>query len=692
MTPPGDNFSTLFELLPIGAYRMSPDGMLLRANAALVRMTGAKDEAELRSLVSDAWYVQPGRRAQFFALLQGDGVVSGFISEVVEQRTGIRRWISENAHIVRDANGRALYYEGTAEDITQAKEAERNLQFILNRFQALTAKSQSASVICDTEGRISYASEAVRSLFGVPPETMIGSNLFDTMHPDDQLEHRAEFARVAERKNTGEESVARHRHAEGGWRHLASFASDARDDESIQGMIVYWRDVTEAHLARARLRQIVEADALTGLYARANFERRAFNVLDRVRQIGSRAVLFFIDLDNFKLANDTYGHWIGDQILIAIARRLQKLCVYDELVARLGGDEFAMLAILDEGATSSIQIAQRIVETISAPIQVEAIRFDITASVGVALFPDHATQFTELLRFADQAMFAAKAVSRNTFCVFTSELERQGRARADLIADLKRAIENDEFDVHYQPQVELETRRLVGFEALVRWRHPTRGLIGPSEFIAIAEEQGLIDRIGDIVLDRAIEQIARWRKRSGRALRIAVNVSARQLRDRALGTRVRALLDKHEVPAECVEIEVTESILLEANTPARDLLESLKALGVRIVLDDLGVGYSSIAYLHRFSVDGVKLDRSFVGGLPSDAVDVAIVRSLITLARELNLTIVSEGVENVAQCEYLIGERCDIGQGYLFAKPLTAEVIESTGWLHEGTARWLKTG
>jgi diguanylate cyclase (GGDEF)-like protein/PAS domain S-box-containing protein len=676
-----DDFSTLFELLPIGAYRMGADGEMLRANAALVALNGAKDEAELRTYSNENWYAQPGRRAEFLALLRANDSVSGFVSEVVEEKTGVRRWVTENAHIVRDHKGEVLYYEGTAEDITYIKNVERDLQLSVRRFAALTAKSQSATIVCDTEGNIGFASEAVRLLFGLAPEEMVGSNVFDSMHPEDQAAHRLEFARVTTGENSGEESVARHLHADGTWRYLASFAKDARDDEAVRGMIVYWRDVTEAHLARQRLQQIAESDSLTGLSSRAHFERSAVAMLEAHREQATPIALYFIDLDNFKFANDSYGHWIGDQVLIVVARRLQMLCTPHDLLARIGGDEFAVLSLLSNDASAATLFAQRIITAIAEPIQIESVRFELTASVGVAVFPKQATRFTELLRYADQAMFAAKGESRNTYLVFAPALEQRARAQAALIADLKRALPANEFTVYYQPQIDMSNGSLVGVEALVRWRHPERGIVLPHEFISVAEEQGLINRIGLAVIDQAVGQIAAWRQRAGRPLRLAINVSARQLRDRSLGERLGALLAHHDLPADAIEVEVTESILVEASAAGRDLLHELRKLGVRIVLDDLGVGYSSMSYLRQFPVDGVKLDRSFVEGLPTNAVDTAIVRSIIGMANELELTLVAEGIERTEQRDYLLAERCRVGQGYLFAEPLSPQDFESSGWL-----------
>ncbi len=681
MSQQPDDFSTLFELLPIGAYRMTPDGEMLRANAAMVKINGAKNEAELRTFSNDGWYVDRNRRSEFMKLLLENDSVSAFVSEVIREKTGERQWVSENAHVVRDESGKIIYYEGTAEDITHTKAVEHELQLALRRFEALTAKSQSASVVCGANGDIGFASEAVRSLLGVAPAALVGTNLFDTMHPDDRSAHRYEFSLVANHRNSGEESVARHRHADGTWRYLASFAMDARDDEAVRGMIVYWRDVTETHETRLRLQQIAEMDSLTGLYTRAHFERVSMSVLEAHRERGTQIALYFIDLDNFKFANDSYGHWIGDQILIKVARRLVAMCSTSEFVARLGGDEFAILSMTDGDSHSPDVFAQKIVEKICEPMQIDSIRFESTASVGVSLFPRDATLFTELLRYADLAMFAAKAQSRNTYALFDPSLEHRAREHAALLVDLKRAIAHNEFIVFYQPQIDMASGRLAGIEALVRWNHPTRGIVEPDDFIGVAEAQGLINRVGLSVLDQSIRQLALWRKRSGTPLRLAINVSARQLRDRSLGMRLCDLLEHYGLPGEAVEIEVTESILVEASQAGRDLLSELRALGVRVMLDDLGVGYSSMNYLRQFPVDGVKVDRGFVAGLPGNPVDAAIVRSIISLARELNLLLVAEGVERVEQRDCLLREQCAIGQGYLFSRPLSSEAFEAAGWL-----------
>ncbi len=685
LSSPVDDFSTLFELLPIGAYRSAPDGLILRANPALVRMNNATSEANLLAVANGGtsdWYVDPLRRAEFRRILAERGDVTGFISEIELYVTRERRWINENAHAVFDDSGRVLFYEGTIEDITEKRALEQGLALSERRFRALTAKSQSATIVCDAGGKISFASGAVEMLLGIDAESVVGTNLFDSMHPDDQVEHRSEFARVAAHNNSGNESVARHRHTDGSWRYLASFASDARDDPAVRGMIVYWRDVTDAHIARMRLRSLSETDSLTGQFSRAMFERTAAEVLERAHQKRHRVALFFVDLDNFKLANDSYGHWFGDQILIATGRRLRALVGDGDIVGRLGGDEFAVLAQFSEDEMNTLEDrAASIVQELAKPIRVDATQFEVTVSVGVACYPTDAASYSELLRFADQAMFAAKAASRNTYRVFTAALEKRVRERVSMISDLRRAVANREFVVYYQPQVDMANAQLVGVEALVRWQHPVRGVLAPAEFIEVAEDQGLINAIGLQVIELAIPQIARWRAEHTCDLRLAINVSAQQFRDDTFVRRLRILLQRYELCANAVEVEVTESILLAANRDGRNVIEELRNIGVRVVLDDLGVGYSSMAYLRQFPVDGVKLDRGFVQGLPNNAVDAAIVRSIISLTRELGLTLVAEGVEDHAQRTYLVGEHCRVGQGYLFSIPVAVGEFERAGWL-----------
>jgi diguanylate cyclase (GGDEF)-like protein/PAS domain S-box-containing protein len=679
-----DDFSTLFELLPIGAYRSAPSGEQLRANPALVRLNGYSSERELLAAVKnigDSWYVQDGRRDEFKKAMEEHGEVKGFVSEIYRHCTRERIWISENAHVVRDAAGNVAYYEGTIEDITYQRNAELALQRAVHRYEALTAKSQSVTLVCDVEGNVSYVSDSIRWLLGTTADEFVGRNLFDTMHEDDLVEHKNELRRVAIGKNTGEESVARHRHRDGSWRYLASLATDARNDEAIGGIVVYWRDVTETHLARVWLNEVADTDALTGLTNRACFERTARDIL---RQAGSEnrpAVLYFIDLDDFKVANDSYGHIVGDRVLRFVAERIELTAPVGSLIGRFGGDEFAVLCTTNATRTEIHQFAHALIQAIAKTVHVEALEFDITASIGIALFPEHATDYTELLRFSDQAMYAAKALSRNTYCLFTPEFERKARARADLVVDLKRSLIAREITVYFQPQVNLRSGGLTGVEALARWQHPTKGLVSPGEFIALAEEQGLINQIGVQVLEQTMAQLALWRRNTGRSLRAAINVSARQLRDRTLLVRLYELLAEHQLPADTIEVEVTESVLLNASTAGRDFLEELRHLGVRVILDDLGVGYSSMAYLRQFSVDGVKIDRGFVQGLPGNAIDVAIVRALIGLARELNLTIVAEGVETEAQREFLLQSRCDIAQGYLLSPPISADEVERAGWL-----------
>ena len=392
---------------------------------------------------------------------------------------------------------------------------------------------------------------------------------------------------------------------------------------------------------------------------------------------GRCAGLYFIDLDRFKLINDSVGHAIGDQVLREIGSRLEGSAPEGAIVGRLGGDEFAMLLPCGDTPSEPAVIAAGIVAALSAPIQIGDMAFAVTASVGVCVFPDHADTFELMLRYADLAMLNAKATRRDAFRVFHSSLAVVAQDRISLVEELRATLSSDQFEVFYQPQVSLVDAELMGLEALVRWRHPTRGLITPDTFIALAEDVGLIGAIGEIVAERAVADVARWQATYGRPLTLALNVSALQLRDATFIEQLRDILKRHDFSAQSLELEITESALVASLDLAPGVLRALHRLGARVVLDDLGVAYSSFAYLKQFQVHGVKLDRGFVIGVPSDGTDSAIVRAILSLARSLKLRVVAEGIEYPEQRAYLIDQGCAEGQGYLFSRPLPAASIDA---------------
>ncbi len=676
-----ENFSSLFDLLPIGAYRSTPEGRQLRANAALVKLNGYRSEAEMLSAVNSIgseWYVDVGRRDEFLRLVQTQSFVSDFISEVYRHNSREPIWIREHAHAVRDALGNIAYYEGTVEDISAERAAQQEVAISERRFRAMTEKAQVVTVICTRDGTVTYASPACKFTLGVEPQKLLGTLIFDWVHPEDRGKGEREFARVIAGTNSGTETVSRFRHSDGSWRHLSAIGNSALADDAVRGVILNFRDVTDARLAEQRLTILATIDMLTGLKNRGAFEAAAMVELELVRATPGRcAALYFIDLDRFKLINDSVGHAIGDRVLREVGRRLDANAPERAIVGRLGGDEFAMLLPCGDTSSTPEIIAADIVAALSVAMQIDDMEFKVTASVGVCIFPEHAETFELMLRYADLAMLDAKSTRRDAFRVFNSALAVVAQNRISLVEELRKALLLGQLEVFYQPQVSLTDAELMGLEALVRWRHPTRGLLMPDSFIGLAEDVGLISAIGEIVAERAVSDVARWQVAYGRPLTLALNVSALQLRDATFIEQLRDILKRHDFPAQSLELEITESALVASLDLAPGVLRALHRLGARVVLDDLGVAYSSLAYLKQFQVHGVKLDRGFVVGVPSDGTDCAIVRAIISLARSLKLRVIAEGIEHTEQRMYLIDQGCAEGQGFLFAKPLPWASIDA---------------
>jgi diguanylate cyclase (GGDEF)-like protein/PAS domain S-box-containing protein len=673
-----DNFSTLFDLLPIGAYRSTPEGKYLRANAALVALTGFRSESDLVNSVDliNGWYVETHRRAEFVAQVMRDGEVANFVSEIFRHETRERVWISENAHVVYDANDGTYFFEGTVENITDRVVAAQRLANSERRHRALMHKAQVAIAIVDTNGRVLFATAAIRELFGCEADDFVGQNIFDSMHPDDLATHRIEFANVALGRNTGRESVARHRHPDGSFRHLASLANDARDDPAINGIVLNWRDVTDATVAQHRLKDLAETDALTELTNRSHFEAFSAQLLERAKTSEQKLALYFVDLNRFKLVNDSHGHSVGDQVLQVIAARLKARSRPGDVLARIGGDEFGLLCAV-ESRQDALQRGAEWLRAIDTSVQIEGMRFELGASVGMSLFPDDGQTFAELLRHADLAMFRAKAQRTAAVESFTPAMAARARAQTAVATELHDAIKRGEIEPFFQPMVDLGNGQWRAVEALARWRHPTRGLLLPSEFIAAAEEQGVISEIGRTITETAIAQLAHWRKRFAPDLRLSINVAAQELRYDEYVTRLLDLIAAHGLPERTVTLEVTEGSLVESDTNVGQRIAALREGGVLIALDDLGVGYSTLEYFKRFPIDVVKVDKLFMAGVPTRRVDAAIVKALTTLARNLGVLVVAEGVERVEQASFALEAGCHLGQGYFYVAPKSVAEIDA---------------
>ncbi|HUF53220.1 MAG TPA: EAL domain-containing protein [Dehalococcoidia bacterium] len=453
---------------------------------------------------------------------------------------------------------------------------------------------------------------------------------------------------------------------------------DSRDRELIERA----KHVAGVAIERARSEQIINHmayhDALTGLPNRALFSDRLTMAVAQARRTDQKLAVLFLDLDQFKMVNDTVGHAGGDELIVAVARQIERLLRDGDTVARVGGDEFTLLLPDIESVEVAVNVGKRILDTLNQPRVVAGEQFQATTSIGIAIYPADGEDADSLLRNADSAMYRAKDQGRNNYQLYTAAMNVDVRERLALGNDLRLALEHSEFEVHYQPIVDASRGKIVGVEALVRWQHPTRGLVAPEGFIRLAEETGLIVPLGESVLRTACAQCKTWQD-SGHQLRVSVNFSARQFQQPNMVAIIRRVLHETGLEPDSLTLEITEGILMRDLDLAVTTLTELRRMGVAVSIDDFGTGYSSLNYLKRFPVDELKIDRSFVQDITNDSDDAAIVEAVIALASSLNLRIVAEGVETDQQRAFLLERNCIEMQGYLFSKPMPAG--EMTGLL-----------
>ena len=427
--------------------------------------------------------------------------------------------------------------------------------------------------------------------------------------------------------------------------------------------------------AEAHLDYLAHTDPVTGLPNRHAFNEMLSSALDRVDQFGGNVGLLLLDLDNFKIINDTLGHRCGDQLLKLVAQRLLETLRNGDAVCRIGGDEFAI--ILESGSMAGgDSVAAKMLDALTAPFEIDVHEIYVTASVGISIYPDDAPDMETLMRNADTAMYQAKGKGKNAYEEFHPELDQRVQKRLSLETKLRKALERGELQLYYQPQIGLKDSRLVGLETLLRWNHPELGMVSPAEFIPLAEESGLIVQIGRWAIRTACKQVAAWREAGLGDVHVSVNLSARQTKDAYLVHDIVSSLREAGMRPSQLELEITETVLMENVHANVELLNKLQTAGIRLSIDDFGTGYSSMAYLKRFPIDQVKIDRTFVRDIPGDGDDEAITTAIIAMAHSLGLSVVAEGVETETQLQFLRNAGCDIMQGYYFAEAKPPEQVE----------------
>ncbi len=554
-------------------------------------------------------------------------------------------------------------------DITERKRAEEALQDSEEKYRMLVETVQEGFGIIDAEEKITYCNAAYAAIFEMAPQELVGRSLLEFV---DEAGREEILSRTAPGGAGSYEITLR---TEGGKsKDLSASATPVVDAEGRpQGAVHAVIDITERKRAEEQLAYMARYDHLTGLGNRVLFGDRLARALARADRNEKLVALMVLDLDRFKAVNDTLGHEAGDELLKNTARRLSACVRETDTLARMGGDEFAIiLEGLTEGQDAAL-VAQKIINSLTRPFDLDGHEVFITTSIGIAVSPPSPDE--DLVRDADAAMYHAKQLGRNTYQFYTPEMNAQAHERLSLENSLRGALERDEFVLHYQPQVDLATGKIVGAEALLRWQ-PYSDLVQPQEFIHVLEESGLIVPVGEWVLRAACEQGKAWEMEGLPPLRVAVNLSSRQFKGGDLTGRLSRILDETGINPSSLELELTESLLMEDAPVSSAMLDELRVrLGLNLSIDDFGTGYSSLSYLKRFPLDALKVDRSFVRDIATDPNDAAIVASIINLAHNLQLRVIAEGVETEEQLDYLREHGCDLVQGFYFSEPVPAEEL-----------------
>ncbi|MGA7781907.1 MAG: cyclic di-GMP phosphodiesterase [Paraburkholderia sp.] len=573
----------------------------------------------------------------------------------------------------------ATDWAGTAS--TDTDSVARDLAHGLSSAEQVVSEVNSLVVILDRHGVVQRFNRMCEEVTGMREEDVVGKSAYALFMSNEQGQQSSR--NISTFFSTSQPySVERYINTVNGPRLFLFRNKFVRSGSGVdeQFVICSGTDITEERNAQQRLSELASTDVLTGLPNRHAINERIKSVLAATAsETESRIGILFLDLDNFKKVNDHYGHILGDRLLKEVSTVIKSCLPPDATMARLGGDEFL---VLFENATSEMleATAQRVVERLRTPFHLDLMEVYTNCSIGIALYPQHGETLEGLVRSADTAMYVAKDAGKHTYRIFTEEMDRKVAEYMWLDTNLRKALNEGQFVLHYQPLVSMGTGDLRGVEALIRWNSPERGLISPLEFIHYAEETGMIGPLGRWVMEEAAAQAARW-KAKGLNIRISVNVSARQLRDTEIVKHFQKILEAHDLQPSLLDIELTESCFIEDEESALKLMKQFRELGTRIHLDDFGTGYSSLAQLVRIPLDVIKLDRAFIRDIDTNPKSQALVRSIVSIAQALHFSVLAEGVEEEAQAKVLKGIGVDFAQGFLYARPMPAAALER--WVSE---------
>jgi diguanylate cyclase (GGDEF)-like protein/PAS domain S-box-containing protein len=582
------------------------------------------------------------------------------------------RWVYTIGRQRIGAEGRIDGMVGIVLDIDARKQAEERLRLSA----AVIDSTRDGVVVTDLDARMIAVNRAYCEITGYAEGELLGQNprMLQSGRHDDRF-YRDMWDSLTSEGHWQGEIWSRRCNGEvyPEWLSISVVRDEGGCPRHYVGVVT---DITRLKQTEAELARLAHYDPLTGLPNRLLAQSRLDFALQRAEHQGRRLALLFIDMDRFKTVNDSLGHQVGDELLCAVAARFRNATGDADTVARLGGDEFLVIVENIGNARAAADVARDLLGCLSAPFQLPSgHEVFVDASIGISLFPEDGTTATDLVRSADAALYRAKDLGRNTFHFYTPSLVDAASDRLELEGRLRRALARDEFIVHYQPLLECETSAIVGVEALVRWQPPGEPMVYPGRFIELAEETGLIGALGDWVLETACRQVQRWRRGGSPDLRLSVNMSARQLRQPEFPDRVTRILSDTGLDPDALELEITESMLMEHGSMVVGTLHALRSLGVRVAIDDFGTGYSSLAYLKRLPLDTLKIDRSFVADIPNHEGGTEIAAAIIALAHTLHLEVLAEGVENQTQLNFLKAQGCDYFQGFLICPGVNAEEL-----------------
>ncbi len=656
----------------IMVVRTGLDGRWLRVTPRLAAWLGYS-EAELQRLrVQDVTHPDDLERTEdAFQRLWSRKTRSVEYEKRYLTKSGDAVWASVNISVITDAEGKPLHCLAYIRDITEQKHAEEELRLAARVFES----SAEAIMILDSEKRIVNINGAFSEITGYRRDEAIAHSprLLDSGRHSEEFFHHM-WERVGHHGQWQGELWGRRRNGQV-FPALLNMGSVLDDEGRVINYVGIFRDITEIKQSQDQLERLANYDSLTRLPNRNLFYDRLKHGVDRARRAKKRVAILFVDLDNFKVINDTLGHDAGDELLKKVADRLEHSIRTEDTVARMGGDEFIILLEEAEDIAAVAETARRINNSLFIPMRIHGETVDITGSIGISVYPDDGEDIAVLLKNADTAMYVAKAEGRNNYRFFTGGMNQKAVERLSIESALRRALERDEFFLVYQPQIEVSSGAEIALEAAIRWNHPEHGVLSPDRFIPIAEATGLIDAIGDWVLHKVCRQIFTWNQTGSIRHRVAINLSARQFRQPRIAENIIAAIQGHGVQPGDLELELTETAVMQDPEATFRILCTLKEAGVHITIDDFGVGYSSLFYLKRFPIDKLKLDMSFVHDVVSDPDDAAISNAIIVMAHSLNIEVIAEGVETQEQLDFFVSHGCDGLQGFLVSPPLRVEQL-----------------